>query len=98
MVSADRKDIAVDTLPLVVGQPYPFEMTVNVNPKKPGTRYKPYVSISWMYPGESMRGTVEGDALSLPIEEVGTWAWTSVGAYTWQWQGPGLQYQVIFNG
>ena len=98
-VSPDRRDVAVDTLPpLVDGQTYTFEMTVSVDPKEPFTRYKPYVAIAWLAPSSSSPEIVRGDALSLPeVDELGTWDWTSAGMYTWEWQGPGLQYSMALN-
>ena len=98
-VTPDRRDVAVDTLPpLVDGQTYTFEMTVSVDPKEPFTRYKPYVAIAWLAPSSSSPEIVRGDALSLPeVDELGTWDWTSAGMYTWEWQGPGLQYSMALN-
>lgn len=97
-VAPDRKDVAVDTLPpLAAGETYTFEMTVSVDPKEPGTRYRPYVAIAWLDGSGTNPASVEGDVLSLSLGELGTWEWTSAGMYTWEWQ-QGLQYNLTLNG
>ena len=101
LVSPDRKDIDVaPDLPLTINEPYSFTMTLRVDPSQPNITYKPYTAIAWI-PGVSSdrdtRGTILGNMLTVPVENVGIWTWTANGEYLWEWQGPGIQYEVSFN-
>jgi len=97
-ISQDRKNIGVDTLPLTIDEPYSFSMTLRVDPGQSNVIYRPYVAIAHMLPGGSSdRGTKPGNTLTVPIDKVGTWTWAANGEYLWEWQGPGIQYEVSFN-
>ena len=97
-VTADRKNIAVMSLPLVVNEPYSFSMTLQVNPLPGGgTTYRPYFSISTL-PG-SMAGPSEatGNSITIPVEGIGSWTWSAIGEYLWKSSGVGLQYALSLN-
>lgn len=97
-VTADRKNIGVMSLPLVVNEPYSFSMTLQVDPLYGGAViYRPYLGIATI-PG-STGGSSEstGNSITIPVEGIGSWTWSAIGEYLWKSSGVGLQYEVSFN-
>jgi hypothetical protein len=103
-VSPDRENLFVAELPIKKDKPYDFTFSLQVDPHKPEIKYLPWISISYS-PRVPSRGTViksengmeRGNTLVWDIKDVGTWTWTAVGDYKWNWQAGGAHYMVNFG-
>jgi len=69
---------------LNVGDEWTIEVTIQVTPKVPKVEFMPYVDIKWLEPPSDSRSTTES-WLSYPVPDVGTWTWSAIGSYEWQW-------------
>lgn len=61
----------------------PVEVTLSVTPKVPNAEYKPEVGIRR---NEIINnGSSTGSSISHDLADVGTWTWSAVGEYAWNW-------------
>jgi len=69
---------------LEVGTTYTYYITIEVTPEVPKVEFMPFVAITWWEP-PSDSGTISGSSLSYTAPGAGTWKWSAVGSYEWEW-------------
>ena len=96
-VSPDSKNLYVNDLPLRENKPYTFTFTIEVDPLISGAKYSPWISIGCgsSTPIQLETGKVTGNMFEYNMDSIGTWKWTAVGDYTWDWHGS--SEVVIYN-
>jgi len=70
----------------VVGDNWTITVVIEVTPKVGLVEFMPEVRVEW--PEDYNSGTISGSSVSRtadPDDEIGTWTWSAVGEYAWQW-------------
>jgi hypothetical protein len=74
-----------------------YYVNIQVTPLVPQVEFMPDVNVAWWQTLVDSATAPESSSLSHFIPDLGTWTWSTVGDYSWQW-GEGLNRSVSFKG
>ncbi len=97
-VTSDSESMYISFLPLKDNEPYSFTFTLQVEPNRDQIDYVPWISIGCGAPNPDSlleSGSQTGSSISYQIANVGTWTWSAIGEYDWNYHG--VQSVINYN-